>query len=138
MLAATCDIPVQHCADAQLSLSEREVRARLARHGRNELGAEKPVPAWKKFFAQFQDMLVIPLLAIAILGLSSQGDHGLRSGLHFTNPAHIVIMPLDEIILVKLHLIPATRPRALCRAGRARTTHHAWLGPNSSSAANKS
>ena len=48
--------------DAQLGLSEAEARARLESHGRNELAAEKPVPAWKKFLAQFQDVLVILLL----------------------------------------------------------------------------
>jgi Ca2+-transporting ATPase len=37
-------------------------RARLARYGRNELTAEKSVPRWRKFLAQFQDVLVILLL----------------------------------------------------------------------------
>ena len=48
--------------DAQLGLSAAEARARLARHGRNELEAERPVPAWRRFLAQFQDVLVILLL----------------------------------------------------------------------------
>ncbi len=48
--------------DPQLGLSEEEARARLARHGRNELSAEKPAPAWKKFLAQFASPLVILLL----------------------------------------------------------------------------
>jgi Ca2+-transporting ATPase len=43
-------------------LSEAEARTRLDRHGRNELTAEKPVPGWRKFLAQFQDALVILLL----------------------------------------------------------------------------
>ena len=43
------------CADA-------EARSRLERYGRNELAAEKPVPAWRRFLAQFQDVLVILLL----------------------------------------------------------------------------
>ena len=46
----------------QLGLSETEARKRLERYGRNELTAEKPVPGWKKFLAQFKDMLVILLL----------------------------------------------------------------------------
>jgi P-type Ca2+ transporter type 2C len=49
-------------ADAQLGLSEAEARARLESHGRNELTAEKPVSPWRKFLAQFQDVLVILLL----------------------------------------------------------------------------
>ena len=48
--------------DAQLGLSAAEARARLALHGRNELEAERPVPAWRRFLAQFQDVLVILLL----------------------------------------------------------------------------
>ena len=37
--------------DARLGLSQREARARLERYGKNELMAEKPVPAWRKFLA---------------------------------------------------------------------------------------
>ena len=48
--------------DAQHGLSQGEARARLERYGRNELTAEKPVPGWRKFLAQFQDVLVILLL----------------------------------------------------------------------------
>ena len=48
--------------DARLGLSQREARARLERYGKNELMAEKPVPAWRKFLAQFHDVLVILLL----------------------------------------------------------------------------
>ena len=35
---------------------------RLDRYGRNELTAEPPVPAWRRFLAQFQDVLVVLLL----------------------------------------------------------------------------
>jgi len=48
--------------DARRGWSEAEARERLERFGKNELTAEKPVPAWKKFLAQFQDVLVILLL----------------------------------------------------------------------------
>src|SRR5512147_2721355 len=43
-------------------LNSQEAQARLARYGRNELVAEPPVPAWRRFLAQFQDILVILLL----------------------------------------------------------------------------
>jgi Ca2+-transporting ATPase len=49
-------------SDAQRGLSEAEARARLDRYGKNELETEKPVPCWKKFLAQFQNVLVILLL----------------------------------------------------------------------------
>jgi P-type Ca2+ transporter type 2C len=45
--------------DAKLGLSEAEAIARLARDGRNELAAEQPVPAWRKFLAQFANVLAI-------------------------------------------------------------------------------
>ena len=50
-------------ADPQLGLTEEEARSRLERHGPNELAAEHTVPAWRRFLAQFQDVLVILLLA---------------------------------------------------------------------------
>jgi P-type Ca2+ transporter type 2C len=49
-------------ADARRGLSEVEARTRLEQSGRNELTAEEPVPWWKKFLAQFKDVLVILLL----------------------------------------------------------------------------
>jgi len=48
--------------DGRVGLDSEEARARLVRHGRNELEAEKRIPAWRKFLAQFQDTLVILLL----------------------------------------------------------------------------
>lgn len=48
--------------DAESGLTKAEARVRLDRYGRNELTAEKPIPAWKKFVAQFRDVLVALLL----------------------------------------------------------------------------
>lgn len=48
--------------DARYGLREAEVQTRLARYGRNELLAEKPIPGWRKFLAQFQNVLIILLL----------------------------------------------------------------------------
>ncbi|HEU5173686.1 MAG TPA: cation-translocating P-type ATPase [Gemmatimonadaceae bacterium] len=48
--------------DLRCGLSSAEAAARLRRHGRNELIAEAPVPAWRRFLAQFQDVLVVLLL----------------------------------------------------------------------------
>jgi P-type Ca2+ transporter type 2C len=48
--------------DARAGLTEDEARARLARHGRNELEVESRAPAWKRFLAQFKDVLVVLLL----------------------------------------------------------------------------
>jgi Ca2+-transporting ATPase len=49
-------------SDAQRGLTVQEAERRLAQFGSNELEAEPPVPAWRKFLAQFQDVLVILLL----------------------------------------------------------------------------
>jgi Ca2+-transporting ATPase len=49
-------------SDAQRGLSVEEARERLTRYGPNELTAEQPVPAWRRFLAQFQDTLVVLLL----------------------------------------------------------------------------
>ena len=48
--------------DAERGLSAVEARTRLERDGPNELTAEEPVPGWRKFLAQFGDVLVILLL----------------------------------------------------------------------------
>ena len=53
--------------DGPSGLSREEARARLERYGRNELTAEKPIPAWRKFLAQFQDVLVILLLIATLI-----------------------------------------------------------------------
>jgi Ca2+-transporting ATPase len=53
--------------DARSGLSLRQARERLERYGRNELAREKPVPAWRKFLAQFTDTLVALLLVAALI-----------------------------------------------------------------------
>ena len=53
--------------DTHRGLRATEVTARLERYGRNELTAEEPVPAWRKFLAQFQDVLVILLLVATLI-----------------------------------------------------------------------
>jgi Ca2+-transporting ATPase len=48
---------------AERGLSATQVSARQARFGPNELRGEPPVPGWRKFLAQFEDALVLLLLA---------------------------------------------------------------------------
>ncbi len=48
--------------DRRRGLSVSEAQTRLERFGPNELAGEKPTPAWRRFLAQFQDVLVILLL----------------------------------------------------------------------------
>jgi P-type Ca2+ transporter type 2C len=55
--------------DAQHGLTDLEARTRLLRDGRNELAAEKPIPAWRRFLAQFQDVLVLLLLVATAISV---------------------------------------------------------------------
>jgi Ca2+-transporting ATPase len=48
--------------DTSRGLTTAEARTRLAQFGDNELAAERPLPAWKRFARQFNDVLVILLL----------------------------------------------------------------------------
>ncbi|PWT85815.1 MAG: haloacid dehalogenase [Blastocatellia bacterium] len=48
--------------DLRKGLSSSEAQSRLQQHGRNELVAEQPLPGWRRFLAQFQDVLVVLLL----------------------------------------------------------------------------
>ena len=52
---------------SQRGLTQLEAAARLARDGTNELTAEPATPAWKRFLAQFRDVLVILLLVAALI-----------------------------------------------------------------------
>lgn len=49
-------------SDGRSGLGPDEARARLARHGRNELPTEAAVPEWRKFLGQFTDVLVVLLI----------------------------------------------------------------------------
>jgi Ca2+-transporting ATPase len=57
-------------SETERGLSEAEAHARLEREGPNELTAEKPVPRWRKFLAQFGDVLVILLLIAAAISFA--------------------------------------------------------------------
>lgn len=49
-------------SDIKRGLGSTEAAVRLEKHGRNELTAQAPVPLWRKFLAQFTDVLVILLI----------------------------------------------------------------------------
>lgn len=56
-------------SDTTHGLTSEEAQRRLAQYGPNELQTEQPVPAWRKFLAQFQDVLIILLLIAAAISL---------------------------------------------------------------------
>jgi Ca2+-transporting ATPase len=53
--------------DVEKGLSTQEAQARLAHFGRNELETEQPIPKWRKFLAQFTDVLIILLIIAAVI-----------------------------------------------------------------------
>jgi Ca2+-transporting ATPase len=56
-------------SDARRGLAAAEAAARLARHGRNELASRPPLPRWRRFLAQFQDVLVLLLLVATAISV---------------------------------------------------------------------
>src|SRR5580765_4191133 len=54
-------------SDVVRGLTTVDAGARLTRHGPNKLAEERPVAAWKKFLAQFQDALVLLLLIATVI-----------------------------------------------------------------------
>src|ERR671911_2917138 len=56
-------------SDPQRGLSGQDASARLRQYGPNELEAEKPVPAWRRFLAQFRNTLVILLLVATAISV---------------------------------------------------------------------
>ncbi len=66
-------------ADPENGLTSREAALRLARLGPNELRASPPVPAWRRFVAQFHDPLIYLLLVaigIALVAWFVEGRAG--------------------------------------------------------------
>lgn len=59
-------VAAQH-TDPNAGLSETEASSRLQQYGPNELKSAPPVPAWRKFLAQFQSPLVILLLIATLI-----------------------------------------------------------------------
>ena len=55
--------------DPDRGLSAAEVERRRERFGPNELDAEPPIPAWRRFLDQFRDPLVYLLLAAIVVSL---------------------------------------------------------------------
>jgi Ca2+-transporting ATPase len=69
-LQRTDDVLAALASDAQRGLTDQDARARLAQYGPNALPAEKPVPAWRRFLAQFKDSLIILLLVAAAISVA--------------------------------------------------------------------
>ena len=53
--------------DSRRGLTVNEARARLERYGANELASSSPVRRWRRFLAQFEDVLVVLLLVASAI-----------------------------------------------------------------------
>src|SRR5918998_1197452 len=63
------EVVAEFGSDPRRGLSGQGAGARLQRYGPNELETEKPVPAWRRFLAQFQDVLIILLLVATAISI---------------------------------------------------------------------
>ncbi len=63
------DLARAFATDVERGLTASEAQARLARAGPNRLASQPPVPAWRKFLAQFRDPLVLLLLAATAISV---------------------------------------------------------------------
>jgi Ca2+-transporting ATPase len=65
----TEEVVAEFGSDQRRGLNGQEAGARLLRYGPNELETEKPVPAWRRFLAQFQDVLIVLLLVATAVSI---------------------------------------------------------------------
>ena len=71
---AADEVAVALGVDPLVGLSDDEVAERTARFGRNELEAAAKVPGWKRFLAQFKDLLILILLGAAVIAFFVSGE----------------------------------------------------------------
>lgn len=57
-------------SDLARGLSSREAQRRLADLGRNEILSEPSVPLWKRFLAQFTNVLILMLCAAGVVSMA--------------------------------------------------------------------
>ncbi|HEY8394183.1 MAG TPA: cation-transporting P-type ATPase [Thermaerobacter sp.] len=93
--------------DGERGLAEAEVRARLQRHGPNQLEQRRQDPAWRKFAVQFQDVLVLLLVAAAAVS-AALGERA--------DAVTIVVIVLLNAILGFVHEHRAERALAALQA----------------------
>jgi Ca2+-transporting ATPase len=105
--------------DARAGLSDGEARTRLERYGRNELQAERGVPAWKKFLAQFKDVLVI-LLLIATAISAGLWFYERESALPYEALAIFAVVLLNAILGYVQEVRAASAVAALRKMAAAR------------------
>ena len=69
-LTTAADVATELGSDLRRGLTDAAARARLEECGPNELTAEPTVPAWRRFLAQFADLLVVLLLVATAISVA--------------------------------------------------------------------
>ena len=100
--------------DAEMGLAQREAAARLERYGPNELATEPPVPAWRRFLAEFKDVLVILLLGATVVSTGVWWYEG-ASALPYEAIAIFVIGTFPRTRSGRSRLSPSTSRRNLSK-----------------------
>lgn len=77
----SADAAFEQFATSERGLSDKSIQERTARYGANELPMAAPVPAWKRFLSQFQNVLIYVLIASGLVSLLLQ--HYVDSGVIF-------------------------------------------------------
>jgi hypothetical protein len=102
--------------DARTGLNRQQPQRRLELFGRNEIAAEKPVPAWRKLLGQFTDVLVILLLIAALLS-AGLWLYERQSALPYEAMAIFAIVPMGYVQQARAEqALAALRRTAAARA----------------------
>ncbi|MGJ3507935.1 cation-translocating P-type ATPase [Enemella sp. A6] len=81
--------------DPERGLDAAEARRRLEADGPNELRSTPPVPAWRRFLAQFKDALIYLLLAAVVISVLAWVIEGARG------------VPVDAVVITTILLANA-------------------------------
>jgi Ca2+-transporting ATPase len=91
------DVLAALATDARSGLSQDQAKRTLERVGKNELAAEEPAPAWRKFLGQFTDVLVILLLVASAIS-AALWLHERQSALPYEAIAIFAIVLLNALM----------------------------------------
>ena len=90
------DIAAELGTDSAIGLSSAEAARLLEAHGPNELPSTPPVPAWKRFLAQFNDPLVYLLLLAIVISTIAWVLEGAHS------------VPVDSLVILAVVTLNAS------------------------------
>ncbi len=109
-------------SDSRRGLGDEDARARLERFGRNELAEAPPVPAWRRFLAQFQDVLVVLLLVATAISAA------LWVAEHDTSLPYEALAILAVVLLnATMGFVQESRAEAAVAALRAMSAAHSTV-----------